>query len=74
RLWSDYKTGDGIEPVLKAQFHPLEEALTAMGVTVWPMVELEADDGLASAARSAADDPTVTQVRIWSPDKDLAQC
>ncbi|HEU4617436.1 MAG TPA: 5'-3' exonuclease H3TH domain-containing protein [Gammaproteobacteria bacterium] len=73
-LWPGYKTGDGIEPALLAQFHPLEEALAAMGVTVWPMVELEADDALASAARIAAADERVEKVCIWSPDKDLAQC
>src|SRR6266403_945983 len=74
RLWSGYKTGDGIDPALFAQFHPLEEALAAMGVAVWPMVELEADDALASAARSAAADERVQKVCIWTPDKDLAQC
>jgi 5'-3' exonuclease len=73
-LWSDYKTGEGIEPALLAQFHPLEEALAAMGVAVWPMVELEADDGLASAAHLAALDARVEKVCIWTPDKDLAQC
>jgi 5'-3' exonuclease len=73
-LWPDYKTGDGIERALRAQFHPLEEALEAMGVAVWPMVELEADDGLASAARIAAEDERVEQVCIWANDKDLAQC
>jgi 5'-3' exonuclease len=73
-LWADYKTGEGIEPALQAQFQPLEEALAAMGVAVWPMVELEADDGLASAAHLAAEDAAVAQVRIWTPDKDLAQC
>jgi 5'-3' exonuclease len=73
-LWSGYKTGDGIDAALWAQFHPLEEALRAMGVAVWPMVELEADDALASAARIAAADPAVQAVWIWSPDKDLAQC
>ncbi len=73
-LWPGYKTGAGIEPALRAQFHPLEEALAAMGVTVWPMIELEADDALASAARLAADDERVGQVCIWTPDKDLAQC
>jgi 5'-3' exonuclease len=73
-LWAGYKTGDGIEPALLAQFHPLEEALTAMGVAVWPMIELEADDGLASAARLAAEDEAVEKVCIWTPDKDLAQC
>jgi hypothetical protein len=69
-----YKTGVGIEPALLAQFHPLEEVLAAMGVVVWPMVELEADDGLASAARIAAEDERVGKVAIWTPDKDLAQC
>jgi 5'-3' exonuclease len=73
-LWSGYKTGDGIEPALRAQFHPLEEALASMGVTVWPMKELEADDALASAATLAAKDSDVQQVCIWTPDKDLAQC
>ena len=73
-LWPGYKTGAGIEPALRAQFQPLEEALAAMGVAVWPMVELEADDALASAARIAADDDAVEQVCIWTPDKDLAQC
>lgn len=73
-LWGGYKTGDGIEPALWAQFEPLEEALRALGVAVWAMVELEADDALAAAARSAAEDPQVRQVRIWTPDKDLAQC
>jgi 5'-3' exonuclease len=73
-LWPDYKTGTGIEPALLAQFHPLEDGLAAMGVAVWPMVELEADDGLASAAHLAAADETVEQVCIWTPDKDLAQC
>ena len=72
-LWPGYKTGEGIEPALKSQFHPLEEALAAMGVTVWPMVELEADDALASAAYLAAKDPRVEKVCIWTPDKDLAQ-
>ena len=73
-LWPGYKTGEGIEPALKAQFHPLEEALAAMGVTVWPMVELEADDALASAAHLAEADPAVEKICIWTPDKDLAQC
>jgi 5'-3' exonuclease len=73
-LWSGYKTGDGIEPALWAQFHPLEEALEAMGVAVWPMVELEADDALASAAAIADRDGSVQKVCIWTPDKDLAQC
>ena len=74
RLWADYKTGDGIEPALLAQFHPLEEALAAMGIVVWPMVELEADDALASAAHIAARDKNVQKVAIWTPDKDLGQC
>ena len=74
RLWPGYKTGSGIEPALLAQFHPLEEALGAMGIAVWPMVELEADDALASAARIAAEDERVQRVCIWTPDKDLAQC
>ena len=74
RLWPGYKTGDGMEPALWAQFHPLEEALSAMGVTVWPMTELEADDALASAAHLAAADKRVQKVCIWTPDKDLAQC
>jgi 5'-3' exonuclease len=73
-LWPGYKTGAGIEPVLRAQFTPLEEALAAMGVAVWPMVELEADDALASAARLAGEDARVAKVSIWTPDKDLAQC
>ena len=73
-LWADYKTGAGIEPALLAQFHPLEDALTAMGVATWPMVELEADDALASAAHLAAGDAAVEKVSIWTPDKDLAQC
>jgi 5'-3' exonuclease len=74
RLWADYKTGAGIEPALLAQFHPLEEALAAMGVVVWPMIELEADDALASAAHLASKDKKVQKVAIWTPDKDLAQC
>jgi 5'-3' exonuclease len=73
-LWEGYKTGEGIEPALLAQFHPLEEAIAAMGVAVWPMVELEADDALASAAAIASKDPRVQKVCIWTPDKDLAQC
>jgi 5'-3' exonuclease len=73
-LWPGYKTGQGIEPSLSAQFVPLEEALVAMGVATWPMVELEADDALASAAHIAARDPVVEKVCIWTPDKDLAQC
>lgn len=74
QLWPGYKTGEGIEPALWAQFHPLERALVAMGVATWPMVELEADDALASAAHLAAQDPRVQKVCIWTPDKDLAQC
>jgi 5'-3' exonuclease len=74
RLWADYKTGDGIERALFSQFHPLEEALAAMGVVVWPMIELEADDALASAAHIASKDKNVQRVAIWTPDKDLAQC
>jgi 5'-3' exonuclease len=74
RVWSGYKTGDGIEPALLAQFHPLEEALAAMGVAVWPMTELEADDALASAAQSACENQGVQKVCIWTPDKDLGQC
>ena len=73
-LWPGYKTSEGIERALHAQFHPLEEALAAMGVVVWPMVDLEADDALASAAHLAAGDPRVERVCIWTPDKDLAQC
>src|SRR4051812_26898049 len=73
-LWPEYKTGEGIEPALYAQFLPLEEALAAMGIAVWPMVELEADDGLASAAQLAAADERVEKVCIWANDKDLAQC
>jgi 5'-3' exonuclease len=73
-LWAGYKTGEGIERALFAQFHPLEDALVAMGVAVWPMVELEADDALASAAHLAEMDPSVEKISIWTPDKDLAQC
>jgi 5'-3' exonuclease len=73
-LWPGYKTGAGIEPALFRQFQPLEDALAAMGVVVWPMVELEADDALASAARLAAEDERVEQVCVWANDKDLAQC
>jgi 5'-3' exonuclease len=72
-LWPGYKTGAGIDPALRRQFEPLEEALVAMGVLVWPMVELEADDALAAAARIASEDDDVDQVCIWTPDKDLAQ-
>ena len=73
RLWPGYKTGEGIEPDLYAQFPLLEEVLTALGVTVWPMVEFEADDALAAAAAAAAADPRVERVFICTPDKDLAQ-
>jgi 5'-3' exonuclease len=73
QLWPDYKTGEGMEPALWAQFHPLEEALAAMGVVVWPMTDLEADDGLASAANLASADPRVEKVCVWANDKDLAQ-
>ena len=74
RLWPGYKTGAGIERALLAQFHPLEEALAAMGVVVWPMIELEADDALASAAHIAAKNKKVEKIAIWTPDKDLGQC
>ena len=74
RLWAGYKTSAGMEPALLAQFHPLEEALVAMGVEVWPMIELEADDALASAAAIAFADARVEKAAIWTPDKDLAQC
>ncbi|HEY5244040.1 MAG TPA: 5'-3' exonuclease H3TH domain-containing protein [Acidimicrobiales bacterium] len=73
-LWPGYKTGEGVDPNLWSQAWPLEQALVAMGVTVWPMVDVEADDALASAAAVAADDPTVEQVVICTPDKDLGQC
>jgi 5'-3' exonuclease len=72
-LWQGYKTGEGMDPVLHAQFHPLEDALAALGVAVWPMVEHEADDALASAASIAARDPRVSRVFVCTPDKDLAQ-
>jgi 5'-3' exonuclease len=74
QLWSGYKTGDGVERALLAQFHPLEQALIDMGVAVWPMTELEADDALASAAHLASVDARVQKICIWTPDKDLAQC
>jgi 5'-3' exonuclease len=74
QLWRGYKTGEGIDPVLWNQFHPLEDGLAAMGVAIWPMVELEADDGLASAAALASADASVEKVCIWTPDKDLSQC
>jgi 5'-3' exonuclease len=73
-LWDGYKTGAGIDPDLWSQFHPLEEALRQLGVTVWPMIDLEADDGLAAAAAAAGRDRRVRRVLICSPDKDLAQC
>jgi len=73
-LWPGYKDGTGIERALRAQFEPLEEALAAMGVAVWPMVELEADDALASAAALADRDAGVEKICIWTPDKDLSQC
>ncbi len=73
-LWPGYKTGDGMDPRLYAQFQPLEDALSALGVVVWPMVEFEADDALAAAAGMAAADARVDQVVVCSPDKDLAQC
>src|SRR5689334_22176898 len=74
KLWPGYKTGAGIERMLRAQFEPLEESLAAMGVVVWPMIELEADDALASAAYLASQDDRVEKVCIWANDKDLAQC
>ena len=73
-LWPGYKTGAGIDPALLAQFHPLEDALAAMGVAVWPMIELEADDALASAANIAFQEERAQKICIWTPDKDLAQC
>ena len=73
-LYDGYKTGDGIDPALWSQFHPLEEALVAMGVATWPMVDLEADDALASAAHLASLDQRVEKICIWTPDKDLSQC
>ncbi len=73
-LWPSYKTGEGVEPELLAQFPLLEEALSSLGITVWPMVEFEADDALAAAAAAAANDPRVERVIICTPDKDLAQC
>ncbi len=73
-LWPGYKTGEGVDPDLWSQAWPLETALTALGVLVWPMIELEADDALASGAAVAEDDPEVEQVIICTPDKDLGQC
>jgi 5'-3' exonuclease len=74
RLWPGYKTGAGIDPDLYSQFPLLEEALMALGIATWPMVEYEADDALAAAAAAAARDPRVERVIICTPDKDLAQC
>ena len=74
RLWEDYKTGDGVEPDLLSQFPLLEEVLAAAGIVVWPMVEFEADDALASAVALSLEDPRVEQVVVCTPDKDLAQC
>jgi 5'-3' exonuclease len=74
QMWEGYKTGEGIDPALLSQFHPLEDALEAMGVAVWRMVELEADDGMASAAHLAAADPRVERILLCTPDKDLSQC
>jgi 5'-3' exonuclease len=73
-LWPGYKTGEGVDPLLTAQFGPLEDALAALGVVVWAMVEFEADDALAAAAAMGAADPRVEQVVVCTPDKDLAQC
>src|SRR5712691_5838295 len=73
-LWAGYKTGEGMDPLLYAQFGPLEEALSALGVRVWPMVDFEADDALAAAAVMASADARVEQVIVCTPDKDLAQC
>jgi 5'-3' exonuclease len=74
QLWPGYKTSEGVDPTLLAQFHPLEDALRALGVVVWPMIEFEADDALASGAEQAAKDPRVERVIICTPDKDLGQC
>lgn len=73
-LWPGYKTGEGVDPALRNQFPLLDDALVALGVAVWPMVEQEADDALAAAARVADDDARVKRVVICTPDKDLAQC
>lgn len=73
-LWDGYKTGAGIDPALRSQFEPLEDALRAMGIATWAMTESEADDALASAAALAAEDSRVRKICIWTPDKDLAQC
>jgi 5'-3' exonuclease len=74
RMWAGYKDGSGVDPLLLEQFPLLEEALTAYGIVVWPMVEYEADDVLAAAAAAAAMDASVDRVLICTPDKDLAQC
>jgi 5'-3' exonuclease len=74
RMWPGYKTGEGIEPALLAQFSLLENVLSAAGIVVWPMIEFEADDALAAAAVAAARDTRVEQVVVCTPDKDLAQC
>jgi 5'-3' exonuclease len=73
-LWPGYKTGDGVDAQLLAQFHPLEDALRSLGVATWPMIELEADDALAAAAQQASQAQSVQKVCNWTPDKDLAQC
>jgi 5'-3' exonuclease len=73
-LYAGYKTGEGIEPALWRQFHPLEDALRAAGVVVWAMINQEADDALAAAAQRAAQDPRVERVFVCTPDKDMAQC
>jgi 5'-3' exonuclease len=73
-LWPGYKTGEGIDPLLRAQFEPLEDALRALGVVVWAMVEFEADDALAAAAAMAEGDGRVDQIVVCTPDKDLSQC
>src|SRR5262249_47835944 len=73
-LWPGYKTGEGIDPVLLAQFEPLEDALRALGIVVWAMVEVEADDALAAAAWRASAEGRGGQVSVGTPDKDLAQC
>src|SRR3954471_20899731 len=73
-LWPGYKTGYGIDPALRSQFQLLEDAMSAMGIATWPMIEFEADDALAAAAARAAEDSRVDRVIICTPDKDLAQC
>ncbi|HLV20085.1 MAG TPA: 5'-3' exonuclease H3TH domain-containing protein [Polyangiaceae bacterium] len=74
QLFAGYKTGEGIDPALWSQFEPAEAVCRALGLVVWPMVEFEADDALATAARLSAEDPAVAQVVLCTPDKDLAQC